>query len=135
MEYLMSYSSDAIGSVEAMVEKFGFRAAEPTAEVVQYRMDLLTEEFQETVGAHQVDDPEGVVDGHVDLIVIALGNLSIFGVDPREAFDRVMSANMAKERGKRKDTDPEGSSIVKPSGWVAPDHSDNHGVLDKIYDR
>lgn len=130
----MSYSADAFGAVDGMVEKFGFREGPTTEEVVDYRMGLLTEEYQETVGAYQVEDAEGIVDGHIDLIVIAMGNLAIFGVDAREAFDRVMEANMAKERGKRKETDPEGSSIIKPEGWVGPDHSDNHGVLDEVFE-
>lgn len=130
----MSYSADAFGAVDGMVEKFGFDKGPVTDDVVQYRMDLLTEEYQETVGAHQAEDAEALVDGHIDLIVIAMGNLAIFGVDARTAFDRVMEANMAKELGKRKPTDPEGSSILKPEGWVGPDHSDNHGVLDAIYE-
>ncbi len=129
----MPYSPDAFGAVDAMVAKFGFADKPADSDVVQYRMDLLEEEFQETLGAHRTEDAEGLVDGHIDLIVIAMGNLAIFGVDAREAFDRVMEANMAKELGKRKPTDPDGSSIVKPDGWVGPDHSNNHGVLDVAY--
>lgn len=129
----MSYSSNAFEAIDGFVDKFKFTEQDVTEEVVDYRMDLVTEEYQETIGAHMTGDAEGVVDGHVDMIVILMGNLAIMGIDGRQAFDRVMEANMAKQLGKRKETDPEGSSILKPDGWVGPNHSDNHGVLDEIY--
>lgn len=132
MEDLTNYSADAFTAVDNMVDKFAFTAAPVSGEVVDYRIGLLTEEYQETVGAYQSGDPEGIVDGHVDLLVIVMGNLAMFGVDARVAFNRVMAANMAKVPGKRRDSDPEGVSMVKPEGWVGPDHHDNHGVLDAI---
>jgi hypothetical protein len=130
----MTYSSDAIGAVEAMVEKFGFKDGELTGNVVDYRIGLLTEEYQETIGAYRTGNAQEVVDGHIDMIVIALGNLSMFGVDAREAFDEVMNANMAKERGKRRESDPDSVSIVKPDGWVGPNHGGNTGKLDELFE-
>lgn len=116
-----------------MVDKFGFKDQPLTEEILQYRMDLLHEEYLETVGAHHVGSAEELVDGHIDIIVIAIGNLAMFGVDAQKAFDEVMRANMAKKVGKRRDGDPDGVSITKPNGWVGPDHSDNLGVLNDIY--
>ncbi len=130
----MNYGERPFESIKEFAEKFNFKDGEVTEEVVDYRMSLLTEEYQETVGAHMVGNAEELVDGHIDLIVIAMGNLEIFGVDAHEAFNRVMVANMSKVLGKRRESDPEGKSIMKPEGWVGPDHSDNHGELDRVYD-
>lgn len=129
----MNYSENPINAVEAMAEKFGFYEVPVDNELVEYRVGLLKEEFKETIDAHAEGDAEKVVDGHIDLIVIAVGNLSMMGVDVHTAFDEVMKANMAKERRKRSETDPDGASIAKPEGWQPPDHSNNHGVLDEIY--
>jgi len=129
----MTYSKDAIGAVEGFVDKFKFKEPEFTEEVLDYRMGLLKEEWQETDGAFRTSNPEELVDGHVDIIVIALGNLAMMGVDIQKAFDEVMRANMSKELGKRSLTDPDGVSIIKPQGWVGPDHKDNHGKLEAIF--
>lgn len=129
----MEYSQNPNKSIETFVDKFHMRDAELTEETVDYRMALFEEEAQETIGAWRTSNPEELVDGHIDVIVIALGNLAIFGVNFDRAFDQVMKANMAKEIGKRKETDPEEGSIYKPEGWVGPDHSDNHGALDELF--
>lgn len=128
----MTYSNDAIGAVEEMLETFDCLGGPLTKDVYDYRMGLLEEEFDETMEAVETGDAEGIVDGHIDLIVIAIGNLATFGVNTRDAFDRVLTANMAKVAGKRAEGDPEGVSLTKPEGWVGPDHSDNHGELHDV---
>lgn len=120
-------------SIDEMVNKFGFKQGELTEEKLDYRMELLKEEMQETEGAWRVGNAEEWVDGHIDIIVIALGNLAIANVDSRRAFDEVMNANLRKEIGSRREGDIEGMSIRKPDGWVGPDHSDNHGDLDTVW--
>lgn len=129
----MEYSNSPFHVVDSFVDRFGFKDEELTEETVDYRMSLLREEYQETDGAHRVNNVEELIDGHVDIIVVALGNLAIFGVNGRKAFDEVMRANMSKEKGKRRESDPDGQSIIKPLGWVGPNHEDNHGQLDEIY--
>lgn len=126
------YSDNPKKSIDQFVDKFGMRDDDLTEDVLDYRMSLFEEETQETIGAWRTKNPEELIDGHIDTIVIAMGNLAIFGVNFDEAFEEVMRANMSKERGKRRPTDPDNSSIVKPERWVAPDHSDNHGELDRI---
>ncbi len=128
-------SYDQFAQIDTFVEKYGFTDVPYTPEVHQYRMDLLSEEYEETVGAHMTGDAECLVDGHVDMIVILMGNLAMMGVDGKRAFNEVMRANMSKVLAARKDGDPDGASIAKPVGWVGPDHSDNHGKLDEIYDK
>ena len=95
---------------------------------------MLNESFNEFQTAIADRNPEEWVDGHVDIIVIALGNLKLAGVDPQKAWDEVVRANMSKERGVKPGREQSGGfDVIKPEGWVAPNHSDNHGVLDELF--
>ena len=72
-----------------------------------------------------------VVDGLIDLCVIAIGTLDAFGVDAQKAWEAVHTANMAKEVGvKVIRPNPLGLPVLlKPVGWVGPKHYDNTGNL------
>ena len=76
-------------------------------------------------------DPEEIVDGLIDLCVVAIGTLDAYGVDPYDAWDEVLDANMAKEPGvKEGRPNPLGlPDLLKPEGWTAPSHEGNHGIL------
>ena len=76
-------------------------------------------------------DAEEVVDGLIDLCVVAIGTLDALGVDPYKAWDEVHKANMAKEVGvKPTRPNPLGlPDLVKPEDWVGPSHKGNHGSL------
>ena len=99
---------------------------------LDFRMDFIEEEFNETLKAAALDnDPEEVVDGLIDIIVVALGTLDAFGVDAQKAWDEVHNANMAKEPGvKPERPNPLGlPDLIKPEGWTAPSHYGNYGYL------
>lgn len=131
--YEERHGRNPFASVNEMVNTFGFNEGELTEEKLDYRMGLLKEEYQETEGAWRVGNAEEWVDGHIDIIVVAMGNLAIAGVNGERAFNEVMNANMKKELGSRgKAGGVEGMEIFKPKGWIPPDHSDNHGKLDSV---
>jgi predicted HAD superfamily Cof-like phosphohydrolase len=114
--------------------KFGFDKDEWTKERLDFRIDLLTEEFQETHEAYMQQDAEELVDGLIDLIVIALGTLSLSGVDVEKAWKEVFRANMSKQRGVKPGREHSGGvDVFKPEGWEGPNHKDNHGKLDEIF--
>jgi len=67
------------------------------------------------------------LDALVDLVYVALGNAVMQGFDFNEAWRRVHRANMAKRRAAADGSDSRRGNVadvVKPPGWVAPDHSD-----------
>ena len=74
-------------------------------------------------------DAEEIVDGLIDLCVVAIGTLDAFGVDANKAWNEVLKANLSKEVGiKPERPNPLGlPDLVKPEGWQAPNHEDNHG--------
>ena len=101
---------------------------------LEFRVNFLQEELDETRAAALIDkDPEEIVDGLIDLCVIAIGTLDAFGVDAHKAWNEVLKANMAKEVGvKETRPNPLGlPDLIKPEGWTAPSHKDNHGLLGK----
>jgi predicted HAD superfamily Cof-like phosphohydrolase len=77
---------------------------------------------------------EHTLDGLVDLLYIIAGTVRFFGlhtVGPtgvrfHEAWRRVQQCNMRKVRTARPADSKRGSGfdVVKPEGWVGPDHKD-----------
>tara|TARA_R110002096_G_scaffold69149_1_gene166347 strand:- start:23158 stop:23556 length:399 start_codon:yes stop_codon:yes gene_type:complete len=131
--------NDWTADMATMHSKYGVRewiAANPDklSEFLKFRMNFIIEELEETQKAIAENDPEEIVDGLIDLCVVALGTLDAFGVDAGKAWDQVHEANMAKNVGV-KPTRPNKlglPDLIKPEGWVAPDHTGNYGDLVKL---
>lgn len=104
--------------------------------LLKFRIDFLVEELKETMDAFDENDAEEIVDGLIDLCVVAIGTLDAFGVDAHMAWDRVLEANMNKLPGvKESRPNPWGlPDLIKPKGWVAPSHTDNHGRLSDAFE-
>ena len=96
---------------------------------LRFRLSMCKEELDETLAAVATKDPEEIVDGLIDLCVFAIGTLDVFGVDAHKAWDAVYEANMSKSPGvKEGRPNPFGlPDLIKPDGWTAPTHEDNHG--------
>ena len=131
-------SSNWVKDIEDMQDKYGVRkwAEDPANKdklknFLEFRMDFLREELEETEAALVNMDGEEIVDGLVDLCVVAIGTLLAFGVDPYKAWDEVHRANMSKEVGiKEGRPNPLGlPDLVKPEGWKGPNHEGNHGNI------
>lgn len=123
--------------LNAMHDKFGFHDAVDVMDsdklraMLKFRTDFLQEELDELKSAESAED---VVDALIDLCVVAVGTLDLYAVDSQTAWDAVHFANMAKERGIKKERpNPLGlPDLIKPEGWTAPSHEDNHGLLSRI---
>lgn len=131
-------SKDWVADITEMHEKYGVgtwvrnASDDQLRKFLEFRMGFIKEEFEETLNAMLEKDPEEIVDGLIDLCVVAIGTLEAFNVNAHEAWDRVHTANMAKEVGvKPERPNPLGlPDLIKPQGWVGPDHGDNHGILE-----
>ena len=138
-----SFGGDWVNDIHDMHTKFGVRDKVETFEqesmrkFLEFRLNFLREELEETEkAAYEGDevDCEEVVDGLIDLIVVAIGTLHAFGVDAHLAWDEVHKANMSKEVGiKEGRPNPLGlPDLCKPKGWQAPNHNGNHGDLPRL---
>lgn len=124
-----------IRNMHEQYEVYNWIANNPTKlnELLKLRLRMLNEEHTETINAYLQNDSEEVVDGLIDLIVIAVGTLDLFGVDVNEAWSQVHNANMNKRVGvKPGRPNPLGlPDLLKPGGWEPPTHKDNLGLIDK----
>tara|TARA_R110000782_G_scaffold135447_1_gene227831 strand:- start:799 stop:1200 length:402 start_codon:yes stop_codon:yes gene_type:complete len=129
-------SMNWIKDIEEMHEKYQVHDwvknnPEKLEQLLHFRVAFLKEEFDETFKATGEKDAEEIVDGLIDLCVVAIGTLDLMGVDAEKAWNMVFNANMAKEVGvKESRPNPLGlPDLIKPEGWTAPDHTGNHGLL------
>ena len=129
--------SDWANDIYMMHNKFGvkewFEANKDNKDLMdkylRFRLSMCKEELDETLDAIDNKDPEEIVDGLIDLCVFAIGTLDVFNVDANKAWDDVYKANMSKSPGvKEGRPNPFGlPDLIKPDGWTAPSHEDNHG--------
>jgi|TARA_B110000977_G_C10970655_1_gene452182 hypothetical protein len=137
-------STDWVKDINDMHAKFGVhkwmhaqlqsdneQGRENIRKFLEFRMNFLDEELTETKNAVKNNDPEEIVDGLIDLCVVAIGTLDAFGIDAYKAWNQVHTANMSKESGvKPSRPNPLGlPDLIKPEGWTGPDHSENHANL------
>lgn len=130
-------SSNWVNDMNSMHVKYGVHDSvdkmdeEKLRTFLNFRLNFLEEELNETRTAAQNNDAEEIVDGLIDLCVVAIGTLDVFEVDAHKAWDEVLKANMAKKVGvKEGRPNPLGlPDLVKPEGWVGPSHESNHGNL------
>ena len=101
----------------------------------KYHFDIK-EEYDETHEAMIIEDAEEIVDGLIDICVVAIGTLDAMGINAHKAWDGVLEANMAKEVGiKEERPNPLGlPDLIKPAGWKPPSHKGNHGLISKSFE-
>ena len=114
---------EKFGAKEWVRRQFEARNYKLLNDFLAFRLDFLEEEFEETQEAFLKKDHVEVVDGLIDLIVIAIGTLELFNCDADRAWKEVHKSNMAKEPGANKSRkNPFGlPDMVKPEGWKGPE--------------
>ena len=134
-------STNWVQDIKDMHEKFKFHETtdefdiEKFWELMEFRYKFLYEELvKEGRSAITNKDFEEIVDFLIDLSVVAIGTLDLMNVDVQKAWDRVHAANMAKERGIKpgRPNPLKLPDLMKPEGWKAPSHKDNHGPFSKL---
>lgn len=96
-------------------------------DVQQFRTKFMLEELDEFAQAYVDNDLAKAADALVDLVYVAMGTAHLMGLDFNQHWRVVQVANMLKERATGADdprsTRPHVLNVVKPAGWVAPDHA------------
>jgi predicted HAD superfamily Cof-like phosphohydrolase len=129
-----------VEDMNAMHKRYGTHKAvakltpEQRKAFLHFRINFLQEELDELKKAapeNQPNDAEEIVDALIDLCVVAIGTLDLFEVDAYKAWNEVLMANLNKKVGiKESRPNPWGlPDLIKPEGWEAPSHKDNHGTL------
>lgn len=131
-------STDWVEDIAEMHDKFGFHSVVTSMDdrklkkFLQFRISFLQEELDEL---KKSETPSDAVDALIDLIVVSIGTLDLFGVDAHRAWDTVHSANMTKEVGMKESrkNDFGFPDLVKPIGFEHPDHEDNTGFIERVF--
>lgn len=135
-----------VNDIADMHTKFGVREwvrakvaagdTESLKKFMQFRISFLAEELQETTLAFEQGNAEEIVDGLIDLCVVAIGTLDAFGADATSAWNDVHRANMSKEPGvKASRPNPLGlPDLIKPEGWQGPLHTNRHGDISSLFE-
>ena len=100
-------SKDWVKDISDMQYKYGVKKwmhdnqdnADLLNKYIEFRLKFIREELMETEAAFTNKDAEEIVDGLIDLCVVAIGTLDALGVDSHKAWDEVLKANLAKEVG------------------------------------
>lgn len=143
-------SKNWVMDMQEMHQKFGVNKVienfdqEKARAFLEFRIKFLQEELDEMSKAltdfdagniNALTAADDVVDALIDMSVVAIGTLDAYGINAYTAWDRVLTANMTKEVGV-KASRPNAlglPDLIKPEGWVAPTHSDNIGLLTKVF--
>lgn len=133
-------SRDWVRDIYQMHVKYGVhewvsKNPEKLWDYLEFRLNFIDEERDETWKAFDDKNPEEIVDGLIDMCVIAIGTLDALGVCPHTAWSQVHDANMNKEVGV-KESRPNKlglPDLIKPEDWTPPTHDGNHGLLSEIF--
>lgn len=100
-------------------------------EFLEFRIRFLEEEMRELKDAEHAED---VVDALIDLCVVSISTLDLFGVDCYKAWDEVWLGNMSKLLGEKPGRpNPLGlPDLTKPADFVEPCHEGNVGMLSRV---
>jgi len=83
-------------------------------------MNLITEEYRETLEAFDSDDLIEVADGLADMVWVIMGMCSSCGIDFNKVWEEVKASNMSKfVEGKA--IKNEAGKIMKPETYFKPD--------------
>lgn len=91
----------------------------PDMKTIHLRARLIKEEADEADEAIFNNDLPEIAKECIDVLVVTIGTMVAYGIDPRPLWDAVHNSNMDKFRdGVIKDA---GGKILKPPGWKKPD--------------
>lgn len=125
--------------VKAFVRKFNMNL-EPghinNEQIIDDHIHIfMEEEFNELKQAWK--------EGNIEEIVDALGDISwhcdkafeMLEIDGQKVRDEIGRANLSKERGVKPGREKALRDVIKPEGWVGPNHSGNWGRLEEVLNK
>lgn len=113
--------TDLVAMLKEFQTKFDMPKGNFEPKFLTERQNMMYEELCEIAKACVQNNPEGVLDGLVDLVYFAIGTATLLDYDFNEAFRRVHAANMQKVRAY---TERSAVDLIKPHGWKSPDLHD-----------
>ena len=126
------YRDKETADLAEMHEKFwGDQSLKPTMSDRDYllaRAEFIQEELDELKEAILQGDFLEQIDALVDIVVVCKGSAVLMGIPWGGHWNEVMRANMGKEPGAQSKRPGMKHDLIKPPGWMGPDHL---SVLDR----
>lgn len=88
---------------------------------VQLYMDLITEEYNETLEAYRNGDIVELADGLADMVWVIMGMASSLDIDFEDVWEEVKRSNMSKFVDGVAIRNPKTGKIMKPDTFSEPD--------------
>lgn len=95
---------------------------------VRLYMDLITEEYNETLDAYNNGDIVELADGLADMVWVIMGMASSLDIDFEAVWEEVSRSNMSKFVDGVAIRNPETGKIMKPDTFSEPDLATVLGV-------
>lgn len=94
---------------------------EENEDQVQLYMDLITEEYEETLAAYKAGDVVELADGLADMVWVIMGMASSLDIDFENVWEEVRRSNMSKFVDGVAIRNPDTGKIMKPESFSEPD--------------
>ncbi len=115
----MTYQKDVAEFMEAGGQQVSSELKRIEDQEALY-MNLITEEYKETLQAFQQRDIIELADGLADMVWVIMGLCNSVGIDFEKVWEEVRSSNMSKFHGGRVIKNDQGK-ILKPESYFKPD--------------
>mgnify|MGYP001806671744 FL=1 len=115
----MTYQKDVAEFMEAGEQQVSSALKRIEDQEALY-MNLITEEYKETLQAFQQRDIIELADGLADMVWVIMGLCNSVGIDFEKVWEEVRSSNMSKFQGGRVIKNDQGK-ILKPESYFKPD--------------
>jgi len=115
----MTYQKDVAEFMEAGEQQVSSELKRIEDQEALY-MNLITEEYKETLQAFQQRDIIELADGLADMVWVIMGLCNSVGIDFEKVWEEVRSSNMSKFQGGRVIKNDQGK-ILKPESYFKPD--------------
>lgn len=126
-------TGDIWSDISEFQKHYGIDLKPMTRRRLKGQLEFIDEELTETFSAFVHNDPEELLDGLIDILVVTAGTIAMINARGADAWREVMTANLNKEIGvNAKRPNSEGVDLVKPEGWKRPDIAYCIGRLGKI---
>jgi len=84
-------------------------------------MDLITEEYNETLEAYKAGDKVEIADGLADMVWVIMGMATTLDIPFDRVWNEVRASNMSKCKDGKVIKDPDTGKVLKPDGYFRPD--------------
>ena len=115
----MTYQKDVAEFMEAGEQQVSSALKRIEDQEALY-MNLITEEYKETLQAFQQRDIIELADGLADMVWVIMGLCNSVGIDFEKVWEEVRSSNMSKFQDGRVIKNDQGK-ILKPESYFKPD--------------